>query len=260
MIKKAVFIILICLFLFSCASTNTDEYGVPRNAVRVWPYEFIGSHIVSIVLELVVHIDPELDRDTVNELLYEASEDPDTISYYIPTSNSDMTNLSREAAILSGTVALAEFSIRNATLTVKRAARSGAAVDAVENVEGEEGLTEEEIEILKSRKSEFSDEERLDLKKSYLYLAVSSAAMTNTLNTIGNLISQVAEFIASPKKLVSNPLEIFSTINQLKQINDVLLSLQKNVPNVIKNTSALFEVLKVVLDTSEDEISETKEF
>ncbi len=257
--KTKIIFIFICIFLvFSCASNrnpNIPAYGIP-----VRPSEFIGGPVMAIVLQVIASVDPEIDDRIILDLIIEAEQDPDTVAYYVPSTNSDMMNLSKQTAILSGTISLSEFSIRDATLSMKRSARSGAAVEAVEEIEGEEGLTDEEIEILKSKKNELSDAQRHDLKTSYIYLAVSSAALISVPETTIKLIKQVGEFIVNPRKIARNPLEVVTLIATLKQLGDSLNSIKKKTPDVIKNTNALIEVLKVVLakddeGTQEDQIS-----
>lgn len=256
--KSRIFFILICIFLvFSCASNrnpNVPAYGIP-----VRPSEFIGGPVMAVILQVIASVDPEIDDSIILDLIIEAEQDPDTVAYYVPSTNSDMMNLSKQTAILSGTISLSEFSIRDATLSIKRSARSGAAVEAVEEIEGEEGLSEEEIEILKSKKNELSDAQRKDLKKSYIYLAVSSAALINVPDTTIKCIRQVGELIANPRKIARNPFEVITLVATLKQLGDSLNSIKKKTPDVIKNTSALIEVLKAVLseddqDSEEDQL------
>lgn len=259
-IRGVIFILIIISLTALWSGCATVGPGPGARAVHVTEV-FAGAGLFDLIVTAVSLADPDIGEDTIRNMLREINNDPNLVVYWVPSGNQDVTNLSYQTAILNGSVVFTKYALKESATTMKRAARAGMASKTVEEIgeDDEFTLTEEEEAALKAKAEDLSDEERAELKRTFIYLSCASAALVKVPVTSAELLKQTARLIREPERLMANPLAIPSMLVQIVSINDNLRSVGMQAKGLLKNVNANIEVVKAVLQVNREAREAEKE-
>ena len=248
--STALFLTAVLLMgMWSCASSGKTT-KVPKDALPLQAREVLAAGDILIpAIEIISLLDKDISENAVWSIVEEVNSDPNLVLYWIDSMNQRVASLSKDSAIVNGSVVFAKYSLKRTALAMKKAARSGEAKKAAEEVEKDEDLilTEEEKQALSERKNEFSADERKELKNCFIYLACSTAALVNVPIKGKEIIDQAASIVNNPSSLGASALEVPKLVSQLKSIIDNTSNTVRETPDVVKNLAANIEILKAVL-------------
>lgn len=249
--KKCIVVaIIMAVVLNSCVTTSDKAVKIPKDARPIYVSDvMVEGDFIEPAIAILSALDPEIDNNVISGMLTEINQDEDLVIYWVPSSNATLSNLSLQVGNLNGSFVFSKWSLQYASNSLKRMGRSSESADATEDkMENEASfLSDEDLKALEAKKDSFSEEERKELKKSLIYLTTASTSMVNVPVVSIEIIEQLADIIKSPKQLSQNPLEVPRLVGQAKSINDNIVNISKEAPDVIKNMSAVITVLNKIL-------------
>lgn len=248
--KKILILTMAIVFALS-SCTSVAESGIPRGARPIYITDVMaeGGFILPAVA-IIAAVDSDIDANVVRNMLNSINEDEDLIVYWVPSGNGMISDLSLQVGRLNGSLVFSKWSLKYASTTLKRMARSGVAAEATEEMmESDDlALTDAELAALEAKKDSFTDEQKKELKTSLIYLTTASASLVNVPVVTAKVVKTVASLIANPAQLVANPFAVPKLVAQAKSINDNAVNIKNDAPDVAKNLTATIKIVQKILE------------